>query len=283
MAAAKTITEVLWDDLDFEHEFYMIPRDVVGPIPVARSLAEIPFDRWQELDADAVVTGTVQKTGAQFRVEARLFSVRAKQSAFGKEYTGSVANPRLYAHTISDDIHKDRVALRGVARTKLAFTSDRDGERMGGTIEQRSVKELYVSDYDGVNQKRATVNKSLNITPELVVRRPLARLHLLPAWLSGDLRLIHLILARSRRLQPARDTTSCRRSLPTARASRSGRIATAIPELYLMNRDGSARAAADQSSGHRRQPDVGAQRRADRVRLRPRRHPAGLRHRHRTA
>ncbi len=34
-AAAKTIGEVLWDDLDFEREFYMIPRDTYAAIPPA--------------------------------------------------------------------------------------------------------------------------------------------------------------------------------------------------------------------------------------------------------
>ena len=28
VAAAKTIGQVLWDDLDFEREFYLIPRDI---------------------------------------------------------------------------------------------------------------------------------------------------------------------------------------------------------------------------------------------------------------
>jgi TolB protein len=48
---------------------------------------------------------------------------------------------------------------RGVARTKIAFTSDRDS-----TKEKRS-KELYIVDYDGFNPRRVTVNQSLNILP----------------------------------------------------------------------------------------------------------------------
>jgi TolB protein len=52
-----------------------------------------------------------------------------------------------------------------VARTKLTFASDRDGERVGGTIESRSVKEIYISDYDGANQRRVTTGRSLNIQP----------------------------------------------------------------------------------------------------------------------
>jgi TolB protein len=70
----------------------------------------------------------------------------------------------LYAHTISDELHQQQRALRGVARTKLTFNSDRSGERLGSTVESRSVKEVYVSDYDGENQRQVTTNRSLNIT-----------------------------------------------------------------------------------------------------------------------
>ena len=69
----------------------------------------------------------------------------------------------MYAHTISDDIHQQQRALRGVARTKLTFNSDRSGERMSGTVENRTVKEVYISDYDGESQRQVTTNRSLNI------------------------------------------------------------------------------------------------------------------------
>ncbi len=165
VAAAKTIGEVLWADLAFEREFDMIPRDTYASIPPAKSITDIPFDRWRELGADGLVIGTVQKTATGIRVEVRLFSVRAQQSAFNREYTGTAANPRFYAHTISDEIHQHQRGLRGVARTKLTFSSDRDRERVAHTVENRQVKEVYISDYDGANQRRVTVNRTLNITP----------------------------------------------------------------------------------------------------------------------
>jgi TolB protein len=165
VAIAKTIGQVLWDDFNFEREFALIPRDVYATIPQAHSFDDIAFDRWRELNADGLVIGTVAKVPNGIRVQVRLFEVTTRASAFGQEYTGSAANPRLYAHTIADEIHQQQRGLRGVARTKLAFVSDRDGERIGGTIEQRSVKEIYYSDYDGDNQKRLTINRSLNITP----------------------------------------------------------------------------------------------------------------------
>jgi TolB protein len=161
--AARTIGHVLWDDLNFEREFALIPRDVYTSIPVATSLVDVPFDRWREINADGVIVGTVQKTDSGVRVEARLFNVRSRQSAFAREYSGSIANRRLYAHTIADDVHQQQRALRGVARTKLTFNSDRDGERIVGTVENRGVKEIYIADYDGENQRRVTTQRSLNI------------------------------------------------------------------------------------------------------------------------
>jgi TolB protein len=164
VAIAKTITDVLWDDLNFEHEFAFIARDVYSTIPAATSFETIPFDRWRELNAEGIVAGTVQKVGTRFQIQVRLFDIKTRAQVFGKEYSGS-SNARLYAHTMSDDIHLQQRALRGVARTKLAFDSDRDGERVTGTVENRGVKEIYTADYDGENQRRVTTNRTLNINP----------------------------------------------------------------------------------------------------------------------
>jgi TolB protein len=165
VAAAKAMGQVLWDDLDFEREYDLVPRDTYASIPPAQSMSDVPFDRWRELGVDGLVIGTVQKNGDLLRVEVRLFRVAGRQSVFGKEYSGSAANPRMYAHTIADEIFQSQSQLRGVARTKLAFATDRDGERVGGTVEERSVKEIYIADYDGANQRRVTTNRRLNITP----------------------------------------------------------------------------------------------------------------------
>jgi TolB protein len=164
-AIARTIGQVLWDDLNYEREFLFIPRDVYGTIPKATGFGDVPFDRWRELNADGLVLGTVQKTGANVRVEVRLFNVRGRQSVFAKVYTASGANPRAFAHMAADEIYKEQRALKGVAQSKLTFASDRDGERMTGTVEKRDVKEIYIADYDGENQRRVTIGRTLNTFP----------------------------------------------------------------------------------------------------------------------
>jgi TolB protein len=164
--AAKLIAEVLWADLAFEREFDMIPRDTYRTIEQTPTTETIAFDRWRELGADGVVKGSVRRTGNTFQVEMRLFNVRARAVAFGRVYDNiALRNPRAAAHTMSDEIHQTQANLRGVARTKLTFVSDRDNERVIDTVETRTGKEVYVSDYDGANQMRVTSNRRLNVAP----------------------------------------------------------------------------------------------------------------------
>ena len=135
-------------------------------MPAPASITDVAFDRWREVGADGVVLGAVSRTDKGVEVQVRLFSVRRRQQVFGKSYSGSAGNPRLYAHTISDEIHQQQRALKGVARTRLTFASDRDGERVKGPADvDRSLKEIYLCDYDGENSQRVTVNRALNNFP----------------------------------------------------------------------------------------------------------------------
>ncbi len=62
VAAAKTIAQVLWDDLDYEKEFYLLPHDILKTVPRPANADQVALNRWKELQADAVIVGTVAKT-----------------------------------------------------------------------------------------------------------------------------------------------------------------------------------------------------------------------------
>jgi TolB protein len=237
---ARTIGEVLWNDLDYEREFYMIPRDTYKSIPAATAIGEPPFDRWRELGADGLVVGTVSKTGTTVRVEMRLYRVAARQQLFGKEYSGSAANPRLYAHTISDEIHESQRALRGVARTKLTFVSDRNLQPVVGTVEKRDVKEVYIADYDGGNQRRITVGRQLNNSPTWA---PDGRAIAYTSWRTGYMDVYVSRIFEGTLLNPTKGSPASQNYLPmfspdgTKIAFTSNRDGN--PEIYVMNVDGS--------------------------------------------
>jgi TolB protein len=235
---AKTIGQVLWDDLNFEREFQLIPRDTYATIPAAHGFSDVPFDRWRELNADGVIVGTVQKTGNGIRVEVRLFNSKTQQSVFGKQYEGSGANPRSYAHTISDEVHEQQRALKGVARTKLTFDSDRDGERMTGTIEQRGVKEIYICDYDGENQRRVTATRSLNINPSWA---PDARSIAYTSYRHGlpNIFVSHIYQATMEELTKNAGNNWLPVYSPDGTKIAFGSTRNGVNQIFVMNRDGS--------------------------------------------
>jgi TolB protein len=139
---------------------------------------------------------------------------------------------------MADEIHQQQRALRGVARTKLTFSSDRDRERVTNTVEKRDVKEVYIADYDGANQRRITVNRALNITPTWA---PDGRSIAYTSYARGFPTLFISFIYEGRREEPTKGSTQ--NWLPawsadgTKIAFTSNRDGNS--ELYVMNRDGS--------------------------------------------
>jgi TolB protein len=245
-AAGALIARVLWDDLQYERELDLIPRDTYSSIPPARSTTDVPFDRWRELGAEGLVIGAVQRTADRMRVEVRLYQVQTGRVAFSKQYEqspgpGKHVNVRLFAHTISDDIFEQQRALQGVARTKIAFDSDRAGEVVSTVFQQRIGKEIYVCDYDGEHQTRLTFNRSLNISPAW---SPDRRLIAFTSWAIGNADVFVAATYQTLNVQrPARGSDRVMNSLPAW--SPDGRRIAFVSnrdgndEIYVMNADGS--------------------------------------------
>ncbi|MDQ3069750.1 MAG: hypothetical protein M3R55_08490 [Acidobacteriota bacterium] len=163
-AAARTIADVLHSDFEFEREFDMVSRAAIASIPASLTASANQWDRWREAGVDAIVVGSIEKSGSGARLVVTMYRVSGGQQLFSKQYTGSIASPRVLAHTVADDVHLSQ-GLQGVARTKLTFSSNRDGERTATTFAQRNTQEIYISDYDGAGQRRVTTSRNLNITP----------------------------------------------------------------------------------------------------------------------
>ena len=148
VAAAKTIGQVLWDDLNFEREFYLIPRDTYRSIPPPTSIEQVPLD---QLEGARRRRPRRRHRCARDRPATSWRCGCSNRQAGASAWARSTAvrslgqGPRpLYAHTAADEIHQQQRALRGVARTKLPFTSDRDGERMKGPVADRGISNIYI-------------------------------------------------------------------------------------------------------------------------------------------
>lgn len=245
--AAGTVIATLWADLNFEEEFDLVSREAAAKVPAADTIDALSYDRWVELGADFVVFARVQRTGATFAVDLQLVAVRAaeaKKIGFAANYAACmIETPRVCAHVIADDLHKRIRHLDGLAQTRLAFTSDRDAERMTarfpGSASQG--KEIYLSDYDGENQRRVTANQSLNLAPSWA---PDGRTLAYVSWFSQhpDIYVRDILEARTP-TRPAAGTDQMENTVP-AFSPDGLKIAFASTrngnwDIWVVNRDGS--------------------------------------------
>jgi len=117
------------------------------------------FGDWRQINAQALVTGTVQmQPDGKAKVEFRLWDVYAEQQLAGFAYTTTKQNWRRIAHIIADEIYKRITGEDGYFDTRIVYIAE------SGPAQNR-VKRLAIMDQDGANHQYLTNGQSLVLTP----------------------------------------------------------------------------------------------------------------------
>ncbi|HEX4955614.1 MAG TPA: Tol-Pal system beta propeller repeat protein TolB [Thermoanaerobaculia bacterium] len=153
--AATEVERTLRADLDATEVFA-----VQGPTELAvLSLTGDPASdlvQVQSLGNQFLLSATLLREADRLVLEATLFDLSAGKSILGKRYRAGFDRARDVAHTLADEILAFLTGRAGIARTSIAFVSDRD---------QTGRKEIYLMDYDGFNQRRLTAHRSTSLSP----------------------------------------------------------------------------------------------------------------------
>jgi len=117
------------------------------------------FAEWRAINAQALVSGNVTKTGdGRTRVEFRLWDVFSQQQLIGMAYMTTDDNWRRIAHIISDEIYKRITGEDGYFDTRIVYISE------SGSATNRT-KRLAIMDQDGKNHRYLTPGGDLVLTP----------------------------------------------------------------------------------------------------------------------
>ena len=104
------------------------------------SAGEAPrFADWRQINAQALVTGTVQPQGdGRLRVEFRLWDVFAEQQLAGFAYTTTRQNWRRIAHIIADEIYKRITGEDGYFDTRIVYIAESGPAQTAGQASRAS-------------------------------------------------------------------------------------------------------------------------------------------------
>ena len=231
VAAAKTMGEVLWDDLNFEREFYLIPRDTYKSIPPATSIDQVPLDQWKQLGADGLIIGTVRKTADWSRRPGAAGGCRHRALGAGEGIHRHAQEPAsLRAHGFGRDPSAAAGAARGRAHQARVHVGSgrRADEGTGGR--SRHLEHLHVR----LRRRQPDSPDDHTLAryhAGVVARRQDDRVYARTApasRTSSSSTCTSCATMRSRRTAPPRSRTTCRRGRRTDRSWPLPRTATAI-------------------------------------------------------
>src|SRR5713226_8124714 len=150
---ARTLHDVVRDDLDFSGYFQIVPEEYLKLVKGAGD-SRVNFKEWLGIGAEALLMGKVDSEPNGVVFEGRVFETADQRMVVGKLYRGEPELTRVLAHRLSNEIIQQYTGQTGQALTKIAFVS-----QVGRG------KEIYVMDYDGARVKRITGNGSINLSP----------------------------------------------------------------------------------------------------------------------
>jgi len=153
--AGRELDETLRRDLEDSRVF-----EIQGPW--AFNVLELTGERqhdflqYRSLGNEVLLLASLRpEPGDRLVFEGRLYDLDSGRAILGKRYRGRHDASRRIAHTFADEVVQYLTGRPGIARTSIAFASDRTG-----------AKEIFVMDYDGAGPRQVTAHKSTSMSPD---------------------------------------------------------------------------------------------------------------------
>ena len=149
------VFEVLQADLRRSEIFEVMDAKKLDLAYVAKSEpAEAVIKRAGTFGVTGVVWVSLQRKGGDLMMAGKLYDAASAMKMTSKDYVGNEDTIRRMVHAFADEIVSRYTGEKGVARTRIAYVSDKSGH-----------KELYLMDYDGWNPMKITADRSICLSP----------------------------------------------------------------------------------------------------------------------
>jgi TolB protein len=144
---------------DMAHSIFLSPiNPSTFPEKPANPDAAPNLDVWKTVNAQFVLTGSVEGGGSKLTARFRLWDVATGEQVAGEQFSGDAASARRVAHMISDRVFSRVTGEKGFFDSRVVFV-DETGPK------QKRVKRIALMDMDGANVKYLTSGERLVVTP----------------------------------------------------------------------------------------------------------------------
>jgi TolB protein len=149
-AKGREFVEVLRNDLNNAALF-----EVSTGGAIISDLNNINFQGIFDAGADYMIAGQYQPEGNKTKFAVQLYNVKEERPILGRTYVATPGKVREAAHKFADLAMKQITGKDGFFTSKIAFV-----------LGDKSKRNLFIMDYDGVNKRQLTRHSSLLMSPD---------------------------------------------------------------------------------------------------------------------
>ena len=152
---SQKINQIIENDLIRSGLFDILNTGGVSSYP--RNADEVNYSNWSAIQAQFLILGQVVSDTRSNTMEVKwsLVDIYKQNVVLSLVLKGRPSQYRAIAHKISDTVYEKLTGTKGVFHTKIAFVKKKAKDSYA----------LYVSDYDGFNQRAIVKSKKPIISP----------------------------------------------------------------------------------------------------------------------
>ncbi|MBY0415511.1 MAG: hypothetical protein K2Q18_15165, partial [Bdellovibrionales bacterium] len=159
--AASEIVKLMRNDFAFyQKKFFLIEA-------AANNTAQRPatnYDYWKSKEVRFLGTVSVEKgAGDAMKITAIFEDIKNKKQIYNSTATTTIVNLRKNGHEMTNGVYKQIIGKDSIFESKIVFISDRN------TKGKKTVKEVYMMDFDGKNVSQITNHGGIAISPSITM------------------------------------------------------------------------------------------------------------------
>lgn len=157
--AATELVKLMRNDFSFyQKKFYLIEAGANNT--AFRQTTN--YDYWNSKGVRFLGTATVDKAGGDnMKVNVVFEDIKNRKQIYNNTMTTSISGIRSAGHTMTNAVYKHVVGKNSIFTSKIIFVSDRN------TRGKKTVKEIYMMDFDGKNVNQITNHGGIVMSPSM--------------------------------------------------------------------------------------------------------------------
>ncbi|MBC7430283.1 MAG: PD40 domain-containing protein [Bacteriovorax sp.] len=157
-SSALEIVKLLRNDFAFyQKKFYLVesaPNNTT-------SRQTTNYDYWNGKGIRYLGTASVDKSGVDMKVTLVFEDIKNKKQIYNSSMTASINSMRRAGHELANNVYKVIIGKNSIFNSKITFVSDRN------TRGRKTVKEVYMMDFDGKNVVQLTNHGGIVMSPTM--------------------------------------------------------------------------------------------------------------------